>query len=83
MREENTVGKVGFAYQDEAEAYSDFKVNVNFTPAPQATCSSESVATPVTKDIDQRGDEGGQKLSGTTEEMNATMLTLLVDLFQQ
>ena len=33
VRETNKT--VRLKYQDEAEAYSDFKVNINFTPAPQ------------------------------------------------
>ena len=83
-------------YQDEAEAYSDFKVNVNFTPAPQA--SSECMVTPVSRDegkqkhsegvvtpvTQQRGDEGRQKQMGTTDDgISSTISTNLVDLLQQ
>ena len=31
---------VRLKYQDEAEAYSDFKVNINFTPAPQYSAAT-------------------------------------------
>lgn len=91
-----SMGKVRPVYQDEAEAYSDFKVNVNFTPAPQASPEcivtqqsrdegkqrhSERVLAPITQ---QRGHEGRQNQTGPTDdEMGSTILIHLVDLLQQ
>lgn len=77
-RESN--GRVRLGFQDEAEAYSDFKVNVNFTPAPEATCSSEAAPTADAQEREQKVKGEGD---GERNEISATTLTLLVDLLQQ
>jgi len=75
--------RVRLEYQDEAEAYSDFRVKVNFTPAPQT--SSE----PVTEGeggegVEEGKSEGLGEAEGTlSREMNAAVVTQLLQLLQE
>lgn len=73
--------RVRLEYQDEAEAYSDFKVKVNFTPAPQT--SSEPV-TASGEGVEEGKNEGLGEAEGTlNQEMNAAFVTQLLQLLQE
>lgn len=73
--------RVRLEYQDEAEAYSDFKVKVNFTPAPQT--SSEPV-TESGEGVEEGKNEGLGEAEGTlNQEMNAAFVTQLLQLLQE
>lgn len=73
--------RVRLEYQDEAEAYSDFKVKVNFTPAPQT--SSEPVADGG-EGVEEGRNEGLEEAEGTLNgEMNTALVTQLLHLLQE
>ena len=74
---------VRLKYQDEAEAYSDFKVNVNFTPAPQQQADTVAASTKGVVKREWSGNEQGVEESTAIKERYTAILAQLVDLLQQ
>ena len=66
--------EVQLGWQDEVETFSDFMVNVNFTPTPHASLQPKTA-------LEKRVEE--KKKQDEHEEMDATVVTQLLDLLQQ
>ena len=84
LMKSSSVKKVRLEYQNKIQAYSDFKVNVNFTPSPQppANCVNRSGNTANTVQYDTLA---GEQHEDTTDEitMSTNILNQLVGLLQQ
>ena len=81
-------GRVRLEYCDEAEAYADYTVNVNFTPAPQLSLEPAAAAA-VTGEVEgegrgERREGGGEGEVGVTDrDLSDVIVPPLIDLIQQ